>query len=59
MSSEEEMDAGPQLERVLRFKKELESSHEVMYRTFDGGSNAFKLEISNHLKAYVKGSLPK
>ncbi len=47
-------DAGPQLQKVLDFRRKLEKSRKVIYREFkiDG---EFKIEIDRHLCAFAKG----
>ncbi len=47
-------DVGPQLEKVLRFKRQLEKTSTVIYRTFDQGDD-FAADLARHLKAYAKG----
>lgn len=51
-------DPGPQLEKVLKFRRELERSRIVLYRFFED-EDAFKGEVDKHLRAYAKGELPK
>ncbi len=51
-------DAGPQLQKVLDFRKQLEESREVLYRGFKDEAE-FKKEIDNHLRAFAKDELPK
>ncbi|MDQ3583719.1 MAG: tetratricopeptide repeat protein, partial [Pseudomonadota bacterium] len=51
-------DAGPQLEKVLAFRKSLEDSRQVLYRFFED-EKAFKAEVDKHLRAYARGDLPK
>lgn len=50
--------ADPQLGKVLAFRREIEKSRQVLYHTFSDDA-AFKTEIDRHLRAYVKGELPK
>lgn len=49
-------DAGPQLARVLKFKKELEHSRTVLYRTFTDEKD-FRSEIDRHLVAYSRNEI--
>lgn len=51
-----EADAGPQLQRVLDFRRHLEDTREVLYRTYDN-EKSFLDEVDRHLRAYVKGEL--
>jgi branched-chain amino acid transport system permease protein len=51
-------DPGPQLEKVLAFRKSLEDSRQVLYRLF-ADEKAFAAEVDRHLRAYAKGELPK
>lgn len=53
-----EADAGPQLKKVIDFRKQLEETKKILYRYFDNDST-FTKEIENHLRAYVKEELPK
>ncbi len=48
----------PQLVKVLAFRRQLEDSRQVYYRSFSD-ETAFKQEIDRHLRAYAKGELPK
>ena len=50
-------DPGPQLQKVLAFRKELEDTRLVLYRTFEN-EKAFGDEIDKHLRAYARGELP-
>ena len=54
----QEADPGPQLKKVLDFKKSLENSRKVLYRTIEDTPNAFLDEVDRHLRAYAKGDLP-
>ena len=47
-------DPGPQLAKVLAFRKELEQTRRVLYRTFND-EKSFKLEIDRHLTAFADG----
>jgi tetratricopeptide (TPR) repeat protein len=53
-----EADAGPQLKKVMDFRKQLEETKQVLYHSFDDESS-FKDEVDKHLRAYAKGELPK
>ena len=52
-----EADPGPQLSHVLEFRRQLEQTREVRYRTFDD-VRGFCDEIDRHLRAYARGELP-
>ncbi|MGB5706923.1 MAG: tetratricopeptide repeat protein [Arenicellales bacterium] len=54
----QEADPGEQLENVMRFRRQLEESRQVMYRYFDD-KEAFKEEVFTHLIAVAKGEIPK
>lgn len=47
-------DPGKQLKKVLKFRKKLEKTKEVLYRGF-ADEASFKPEIDRHLVAYAKG----
>ncbi len=49
-------DAGPQLTKVLEFRRKLEESRSVLYRTF-GSVKDFHVEIDRHLRAFAEGEL--
>ena len=49
-------DAGPQLAKVLAFRKKLAQTRKVLYRPFED-ELAFKLEIDRHLVAFAKGEI--
>ncbi|MEK6258898.1 MAG: tetratricopeptide repeat protein [Planctomycetota bacterium] len=51
-------DAGPQLQKVLDFRKSLEESRLVLYHGF-ADEQEFKSEVNRHLRAFAKGELPK
>ena len=53
-----EADPGPQLKRVMDFRKQLEETRQVLYRYFDD-ETSFVNEVDRHLRAYAKGELPK
>ncbi|HUW84932.1 MAG TPA: tetratricopeptide repeat protein [Phycisphaerae bacterium] len=50
-------DAGPQLAKVLAFRRQLEQSRQVLYRSF-ADTGGFAKEVDSHLRAYAKGDLP-
>ena len=50
-------DPGPQLEKVLAFRRKLEQTRRVLYRAFDDEA-AFRTEIDRHLVAFAKEELP-
>lgn len=50
-------DAGPQLQKVLDFRKSLEESRQVLYHGFANEAE-FKAEVDRHLRAFAKGELP-
>ena len=54
---ESERDPGLQLKKVLRFRKELEKSRLVLYRSFDD-EKTFRSEIERHLKNVAKPGEP-
>ena len=47
-------DAGPQLEKVLAFRKKLEATRRVLPRRFED-EKSFRIEIDKHLTAFVDG----
>jgi len=47
-------DAGPQLAKVLEFRKKLEETRKVLYRGF-ADEAAFREEVDNHLVAFADG----
>jgi len=49
-------DPGPQLQKVLAFRRDLEESRLVLYRQF-GDDDAFRREVDRHLRAYARGDL--
>lgn len=51
-------DPGEQLKKILAFRKSLEESRMVFYRFF-AGKKEFSSEMDRHLRAYVKGEIPK
>ena len=51
-------DPGPQLQKVLDFRKSLEETRQVLYRVF-ADEKEFKAEVDRHLRAFAKGELPK
>ncbi len=59
-------DAGPQLQKVLDFRKSLEETQQVLYKVFAEGKEAASLNLKTfvelldrHLRAFAKGDLPK
>ena len=50
-------DAGPQLTKVLTFRRSLEESRRVLYQTFND-EKEFQNNLDRHLRAYAKGELP-
>ncbi len=50
-------DAGPQLQKVLAFRKSLEESRQVLSHGFANEAE-FKAEVGRHLRAFAKGELP-
>ncbi len=50
-------DPGPQLQKVLDFRKSLEESRQVVYHGFANEAD-FKAEVDRHLRAFAKGELP-
>ena len=55
----QEADAGPQLQKVLEFRRELEKTRQVMYHYIDDSDQSFLNEVDKHLRAYAKGELSK
>jgi tetratricopeptide (TPR) repeat protein len=53
----QEADPGPQLEKVMGFRRQLEESRQVMYRNFDD-NEGFRKEVFEHLIAFAKGEIP-
>ncbi len=53
-----EADAGPQLKKVIVFRRELEKTRAVLYKWF-GDEKEFEGVVDDHLRAYAKGQLPK
>jgi hypothetical protein len=51
-------DPGPQLQKVLDFRKSLEDSRQVLYHGFANEAE-FKAEVDRHLRTFSKGELPK
>ncbi|MCI0560022.1 MAG: DUF4062 domain-containing protein, partial [Nitrososphaera sp.] len=52
-----EGDPGPQLRKVMDFRKHLEETRQVLYHYFDS-PQSFLDEIDRHLRAYAKNELP-
>ncbi|NIP39669.1 MAG: DUF4062 domain-containing protein [Candidatus Dadabacteria bacterium] len=53
----QEADAGPQLQKVLDFRKQLEETRQILYRYIDNKENAFFDEVDTHLRASAKDEL--
>ncbi|MEO8325766.1 MAG: tetratricopeptide repeat protein, partial [Nitrospirota bacterium] len=53
-----EADPGPQLSKVLEFRRQLEQTRQVLYHYFNS-DQSFINEIDRHLRAYAKDQLPK
>jgi tetratricopeptide (TPR) repeat protein len=53
-----EADPGPQLKKVMDFRKQLEETRQILYRYFSD-EQSFMAEIDCHLRAYAKNELPK
>jgi tetratricopeptide (TPR) repeat protein len=51
-------DAGPQLAKVLEFRRKLEQTRKVLYRPFTDEA-AFRVEIDKHLVAFARGEIEK
>ena len=49
-------DPGPQLQKLLNFKLELEESRSVLYKQFDNEDD-YKLLVDSHLRAFCKGDI--
>lgn len=47
-------DPGPQLQKVLDFRKSLEETRQVLYHGFANEAE-FKAEVDRHLRAFAKG----
>ncbi|MEM6884477.1 MAG: tetratricopeptide repeat protein, partial [Verrucomicrobiota bacterium] len=58
VDSESEADPGPQLKKVMDFRRHLEETRQVLYHYFTD-EDSFLSEIDQHLRAFVKGCLPK
>jgi len=57
VDAESEGDPGPQLRRVMDFRKHLEETRQVIYHYFDPPPFMDKIDL--HLRAYAKNELPK
>jgi tetratricopeptide (TPR) repeat protein len=53
-----EADPGPQLKKVINFRKRLEKTKKVLYRYFDSTQSFFD-EVDRHLREYARKELPK
>ncbi len=58
VDAESEADPGPELRKVMEFRKHLEETRQVLYRYFDSPESLME-EIDKHLRAYVKCELPR
>jgi len=58
VDAESEADPGPQLRKVLDFRKHLEETHQVLYKYFDSPQSFIDL-VDCHLRAFAKDELPK
>ena len=56
VDAQQEADAGPQLQKVLQFRQQLEDTRQVLFRFFDDGVSFFN-EVDRHLRAYARGEL--
>lgn len=56
ISPREMSDPGPELQKVLAFRRQLEDTDEVLYRLFSDESD-FASEIDRHLVAYINGNI--
>lgn len=52
-----EADPGPELKKVMAFRRQLEDEKCVLYHYFDN-DQTFSNEIRDHIKAFAKGQLP-
>lgn len=50
-------DPGEQLQKVLAFRRSLESSRAVLYKSF-ADEKEFAMNVDRHLRAYAKGEVP-
>jgi len=58
VDAESEADPGPQLRKVMDFRKHLEKTHQVLYKYFDSPQSFIDL-VDWHLRAFAKDELPK
>ncbi len=58
VDAESEGDPGPQLRKVIDFRKHLEETRQVLYHYFNS-PQSFMNEVDRHLRAYAKNELPK
>ncbi|RNC83948.1 MAG: DUF4062 domain-containing protein [Balneola sp.] len=58
VDSDSEADPGPQLKKVMAFRRQLEETRQVLYHYFYD-KETFVKEVNRHLRAYSKGDLPK
>ncbi|MCP5204918.1 MAG: hypothetical protein H6992_12260 [Pseudomonadales bacterium] len=52
-----EADPGPQLQKVIDFRKHLEETRKILYHYFED-EESFVAELDAHLRAFAKGDLP-
>ena len=52
-----EADPGPQLKKVMDFRRQLEDTRQILYHYFDD-EDSFIEEVDVHLRAYAKDELP-
>ncbi|WP_339098597.1 tetratricopeptide repeat protein [Pectobacterium brasiliense] len=57
VDAESEADPGPQLKKVMDFRKQLEETRQVLYHYFED-EKSFVSEVDRHLRAFAKGELP-
>ena len=55
--SASQADPGPQLQKLLDFRKSLEETRQVLYHGFANEAE-FQAEVDRHLRAFAKGELP-
>ena len=58
VDAESEGDPGPQLRKVMDFRRHLEETRRVLYHYFDS-PQSFLDEVDRHLRAYAQNELPK
>lgn len=57
VDAESEGDPGPQLKKVMKFRRQLENSKQVLYRYFDD-TKSLANDVDSHLRSFVLGDLP-